>query len=364
MTKETCKVWLQVCLMVGVVYLFLVSIGLMGSSFKLFGTGLARQLVHMTSNPVVGLFAGILATSLVQSSSTTTAIVVGLVAAGGLSVEGAVPIVMGANIGTSVTGTLVSLGHITRREEFRRARAGATVHDFFNVIAVLILFPFEMACGYLQRFSEVVAGGFAGVGGLRIGSPIKLVVGPVVHQLMDLLDNSAVLCLLLSLALLYLSLKLMVDLARGLVVSRAEQFLNRYLFGAPLPAMLFGLVLTALVQSSSITLSLVIPLVGAGILTVEQIFPYALGTNVGTTVTAMLAALSTGNVAAVTIAFVHLFFNVSGIALVYPLRAIRRIPVRLAVSVADFTSRSKIVSIVYIVLFFYVVPGLVILLWR
>jgi solute carrier family 34 (sodium-dependent phosphate cotransporter) len=363
MSRESWKVWLQVVLMAAVLYLFLVSIGLMGSSFKLFGTGLANQILRMTANPVVGLFAGILATTLVQSSSTTTSIAVGLVAAGGLSVAGAVPIVMGANIGTSVTATLVSLGHLTRKEEFRRALAGATVHDFFNVIAVLILFPLEIAFGFLQRLSEAVAAGFVGVGGLKVASPIKLAVGPTVAQLIDLLGGNATLCLLLSLALMYLSLKFMVDLARGLVVSRAERFLNRYLFGAPMMAMVFGMILTALVQSSSITTSLVIPLVGAGILSIEQIFPYTLGANVGTTVTAMLAALSTGNVAAVTIAFAHLFFNISGIVLVYPLRVVRSVPVRLALSVAAYTSRSRLAAVLCIVAFFYVLPGFVILMW-
>ena len=364
MSREAWKALSQMLLMAGVLYLFLVSIGLMGSSFKLFGTGLAHQLVRMTANPVIGLFAGILATTLVQSSSTTTAIAVGLVAAGGLSVAGAIPIVMGANIGTSVTATLVSLGHITRKEEFRRALAGATVHDFFNVIAVLILFPLEIATGYLRHLSETVAAGFAGVGGLKMASPIKLVVAPAVDQLTALMGSNATFCLLLSLALMYVSLKFMVDLSRGLVVSRADRFLNRYLFGAPMLAMLFGLVLTSLVQSSSITTSLVIPLVGAGILTVQQIFPYTLGANVGTTVTAMLAALSTANLAAVTIAFAHLFFNISGILLIYPIRAIRSVPVRLAVSVAEFTSRSRWAAIIFILSFFYLLPGLVIFLWR
>ncbi len=364
MSREAGKAWLQLVLMAAVLYLFLVSIGLMASSFKLFGAGFAHQLVQTTSNPLCGLFAGILATTLVQSSSTTTSIAVGLVAGGGLTVAGAVPIIMGANIGTSVTATLVSLGHITRKEEFRRALGGATVHDFFNVIAVLILFPLEIGFGFLQKLSETAAVGFANLGGLKFASPIKLVVGPAVHQLLELLGSTAWLCLVLSLVLMFLSLKFMVDLARGLVVSRAERVLNRYLFGAPTLAMLSGMVLTALVQSSSITTSLVIPLVGAGILTVQQIFPYTLGANVGTTVTAMLAALSTGNVAAVTIAFAHFLFNVAGIGLIYPLAPIRAIPVRLAISVAAFTSRSRAAALLLILAFFYVLPAVVILISR
>jgi solute carrier family 34 (sodium-dependent phosphate cotransporter) len=141
------KTVLRVVLLGVVLYAFLVSIGLMGEAFKIFGKGVAHQLMTMTANPMVGLFTGILATTLVQSSSTTTSITVGLLAAGSLSIEGAIPIIMGANIGTSVTNTLVSMGHITRPEEFKRALAGATIHDFFNFLTVLILFPLELAFG-------------------------------------------------------------------------------------------------------------------------------------------------------------------------------------------------------------------------
>ena len=364
MTREGWRTCGQVFLLIAVLYLFLVSIGLMGSAFKLFGKDLARQLIEMTSNPLVGLVAGILATSIVQSSSTTTSITVGLVAAGGLSIEGAIPIVMGANIGTSVTCILVSLGHITRREEFRRALAGATVHDFFNLITVVVLFPLEVSTGYLRYLSSYAARAFAGVGGLKVASPLKLAVQPTVDALTDLLWQNGTLVLIVSLVMLYLALKFLVDLTRGLVVRRAERFLHRYLFGSPLLAMMFGLFLTALVQSSSITTSLVIPLVGAGILTVEQIFPYTLGANVGTTVTAMLAAMSTANVAAVTIAFAHFFFNVSGIVMVYPIRQIRFLPIRMAHLFAALTSRSRGLAVAYILVMFYGIPGLMIFFWR
>ncbi|MCZ6621799.1 MAG: Na/Pi symporter, partial [Deltaproteobacteria bacterium] len=114
-------------------YLFLFSINLMGASLKMFGKGFAETLIASTSVPLVGLFIGILATSLIQSSSSTTAIVVGMVGGGVLTVSNAIPIIMGANIGTSVTNTLVSLAHINRTLEFRRSFSASTVHDFFNL---------------------------------------------------------------------------------------------------------------------------------------------------------------------------------------------------------------------------------------
>ena len=358
------KVWLQALLLAVVLYVFLVSIGLLGSSFKLFGKGLASQLIEMTSNPMVGLVAGVLATTLAQSSSTTTSIAVSMVAAGALTIEGAIPVIMGANIGTSVTNTLVSMGHITRPEEFKRALAGATVHDFLNLCCVLLLLPLELATGYLQSLATMASAAFSGAGGMSFSSPLKALTKPAVTLLLDLVQKNPTLGVILALVLMYAALKFLVDLAKGIVVQRSGRLLNRYLFGAPIVAMLFGAVLTVLVQSSSISTSMVVPLVGAGILTLEAVFPFTLGANVGTTVTAMLASLATGNLAAVTVAFAHLFFNLTGIVAIYPFKPLRQIPLALARALAQLTSRNRAYAFVYVVGVFYVVPLALILVWR
>ena len=364
MKKETWIICAQVALLALVLYVFLVSIGLLGAAFKLFGKDFAQQVIQTTANPLVGLLAGILATTLVQSSSTTTSIVVGMVAAGALTIETAIPVIMGANIGTSVTNTLVSMGHITRKVEFKRALAGATVHDFFNLLAVVVLLPLEIAYGYLHRLASAAADAFVGFGGMKLSSPLKAIVKPAVGLIKGALGENAILCLIVAIVLMYLSLKFLVDLAKGIVIQRSGRFLNRYLFGAPMVAMAFGVVMTVLVQSSSITTSLIIPLVGAGILTLEQVFPFTLGANIGTTVTAMLASLATGNIAAITVAFAHLFFNLTGIAFVYPFAPIRQIPLRLARGLAELTSRSRVYAFVYVGLAFYVVPLTLIYFWR
>ena len=363
MRRDNLILWTQVVLLALVLYAFLISIGLLGASFKLFGKGLAQQLIETTSNPLIGLFAGVLATALVQSSSTTTSIAVGMVAAGALTIEGAIPVIMGANIGTSVTNTLVSMGHITRKEEFRRALAGATVHDFFNLITVIILLPAEILFGYLRITATFLASAFEGAGGMKFASPLKTITKPAVKMLAELLGENPVLCLIVALLLMYLALKFLVDLAKGVVIQRSERILHRYLFGAAPVAMLFGAMMTVLVQSSSITTSMIVPLVGAGVLTLEQVFPYTLGANVGTTVTAMLAAL-TGNVAAVTVAFAHLCFNLTGIAIIYPFKFIRRIPMAMARGLANLTSRSRVYAFVYLGLVFYLIPFALIYLWR
>jgi len=343
----------RLALLLVLMYVFFVSITLMGASFKFFGKDFASKLLETTSSPLVGLFIGILATSLVQSSSTTTSMTVGLVAAGALDVTRAIPIIMGANIGTSVTNSLVSVGHISRPAEFKRAFAAATVHDFFNVLAVIILFPIQVSTNLLGRSATVLANGFEGMGGLKLSSPIKLVTKPAVHWISELTHESGWLMLIISVILLFIALRYIVVLLRGMVIGRVQTFFNEKLFVNAVRAFAVGLALTVAVQSSSITTSLAVPLAGAGILTLAQIFPMTLGANIGTTITALLAALATGSPAAVTVAFAHLLFNIFGIVIIWPFR---RIPMWMAETLAGWALRSKLIPVLYILVLFYIVP--------
>jgi sodium-dependent phosphate cotransporter len=347
---------LRPLLVLGLLYVFFLGLDLIGLSFKLFGKGFAEQLMAGTSDPFVGLVVGILATSLVQSSSTTTSMTVALVAAGGISLQGAIPIIMGANIGTSVTNTLVSLGHVTRREEFRRAFAGATLHDFFNLLTVAILFPLELMTGYLAKTAELVERTLEGAGGIHLFNPLKEAVRPLATWITELLGSSGWLTLIAGGLCLFGALKLLVDVLKALLTSRAEQILNRTLFRSPLLAIGAGLLITVMVQSSSITTSVMVPLVAAGVVTLEQLFPLTLGANLGTTITAMLAALATGSAAAVSVAIAHVLFNVTGAAILYPLPPVRRIPLALARGMGNLAAERRWLAVVYILVAFFGIP--------
>jgi sodium-dependent phosphate cotransporter len=125
--------------------------------------------------------------------------------------------------------------------------------------------------------------------------------------------------------------------------------------------MLVGLVVTAMVQSSSITTSLLVPLAGAGLITLRQAFPVTLGANVGTTVTALLAALAVSGVnasAGITIALVHLIFNLSGILLIFPIEHFRRIPLSAAQWLANTAAESRRWALAYVAVLFYGLPAL------
>jgi sodium-dependent phosphate cotransporter len=343
------------------IYFFLVSIRLMGVAFKLFGAGFAEALIAGTTSPFIGLFAGILATSLVQSSSCTTSIVVGLVASGSMTVSNAVPIVIGANIGTTVTNTLVSLGHIHRRDEFERAFAGATCHDLFNWLSVIVIFPLQVRFGIISGVASFLTGVFVKIGGIHIINPLKVATEPTVKLLGFACLNHPIIILILGVIILFVTLRFITRLMRGLATTRAEIGLNEHVFRSPMRAFLLGASLTSIIQSSSVATSLMVPVVGAGIVSVEKKFPYTLGTNVGTTVTAILASLATASPAAITIALSHLVFNVIGIAIFYPLR---KIPIWLALRLGCVAARKRVCVAIYVVGLFYVLPLAMILIWR
>ncbi len=345
-------------------YGFLVSIGLLSKAFTMFSGGFVNNLIASASNPLLGLFVGILATTLVQSSSTTTSLVVAMVGSGSMPIHTAIPIVMGANIGTSVTNTLVSLGHLSHGREFERAFAASTVHDFFNIFAVVILFPLQVTTNFLGILAADLAEIFQEIGGLTFASPLKMVTGPAVNGVTHALDGHPWLLLILAMVIMFASLRYLVVALKKIVLGRVEAFFDQTLFANAGRAMLFGLFITVLVQSSSITTSLAVPLAGAGVLSLVQIFPYTLGTNVGTTITAMLAALAVGEISAVTVAFAHLLFNICGIALIWPIPAIRRIPLRLAGNFAAVAANHRWLAIAYIVICFYAVPFAAILILR
>lgn len=361
---------LQVIALGTVLMLFFTSIELLGDSFKLMGQGVAEELLRMTSNPFVGLFIGILATSLVQSSSTVTSMTVSIVAGGGLGIAGAIPIIMGANIGTSVTNTIVSLGSVTRKDEFKRAMAGATVHDFFNFLVVAILFPLELLFQFVSLPAIYLTDALAGVGGTELLSPVKQVTEPIAGWVIQLVGANGILVLVMGLLLLFVSLRYLVRLLRGLVLGRFENLLHRYIFGRPVISLASGVLLTFLVQSSSITTSITVPLVGAGILTVAQIFPFVVGANIGTTMTAIVAALvlasegSPASIAALDVAFSHLMFNLFGTIIFLPLPQLRRIPIGLAHKLGALAVKNRVYALVYLVSVFFLIPLVTILSTR
>jgi len=362
--------WLLIAFLV---YLLITAVGMIGSGFKGATKGQAMELFAFATNPFMGLMVGVIATSLIQSSSTVTSIIVGLVA-GGLSVEMAVPMVMGANIGTTITNTIVSLGHVGRKKEFRRAFAAATVHDFFNLMAVVIFLPIEIIFHPLQKIggylaSSLVGGDNLSVKGFNFIKPItKPVIGEFkafAHWISEPAGN--VILVILGILVIFLSIIFVGKLLKKLMVGSAKKIMHSAIGKGPVTGIFSGSIVTILVQSSSTTTSLMVPLAGNGIFRLKQIYPFTLGANIGTTITALLAATAISGetaVLALQIALVHLVYNSTAVVLIYGIKNLRNLPIRGALWLANVAANKKIYALAYLLGVFFVVPGLMVLLYQ
>lgn len=356
--------WLGVLVLI---YLLIVAVGAIGAGFKSATGERAEELFAFATNPFLGLVVGTVATALIQSSSTVTSIIVGLVA-GGLPVATAVPMVMGANIGTTITNTLVSLGHITEKAEFKRAFAAATVHDFFNLLSVIIFLPLEILFHPLEKASLFLANAFVGGGSMSMSN--FNVVKTVTELLVDLLKRvthilpapfDGILLILIGIGLIFLTITLIGELLKVLMVGRAKEILHVAIGRGSIAGIVAGTLITILVQSSSTTTSLMVPLAGAGVFDLAQIYPFTLGANIGTCITALLAATAiTGAeaVPAMEIAMVHLLYNVLGVVIIYGIPFLCKLPLLGAETLAEVASNRKSLAFGYIITVFFLIPGL------
>lgn len=351
--------------LIGLIYVMLVAVGTIGSGFKFAAGDQARSLFEFASNPFTGLVIGMVATALIQSSSTVTSIIVAMVA-GGLPITIAVPMMMGANIGTSITNTIVSLGHVAKKEEFQRAFNAATIHDFFNVLSVFIFLPLEIAFGLLEKLSGFIVSLFDTGAGASVGSfnPIKAVTGPAT----DLIASSVsflpsiypgVAKIVIGIGLIVLSITYMGKIMKSLMVGRAKDILKQSIGKGPISGIASGTIVTVLVQSSSTTTSLMVPLVGSGVLKARDIYPFTLGANIGTCITALIAALGVSGdnaMFALQIALVHLLYNVLAVLLIFSIAFLRELPPKLSYLLSVKASDNKLYGLAYIAGLFFVLP--------
>ncbi|XP_055981569.1 sodium-dependent phosphate transport protein 2B-like isoform X2 [Sorex fumeus] len=442
----------KLILLLGFLYMFVCSLDVLSSAFQLLGGKVAGQFFSnnsIMSNPVAGLVIGVLVTVLVQSSSTSSSIIVSMVASSLLTVRAAIPIIMGANIGTSITNTIVALMQAGDRNEFRRAFAGATVHDFFNWLSVFVLLPLEAATHYLELLTNLVVNSFHFKNGEDAPALLKVITDPFTKLIIQLdkkvisqiamndemaknksmvkiwcktftnmtqmnvtvpspdnctspdlcwtdgyqiwtlknvtykenidkcrhifvnfnLPDLAIGIILLIVSLLVLCgclimiVKILGSVLKGQVAIVIKKTLNTDL---PFPfgwvtgylAILVGAGMTFIVQSSSVFTSAITPLIGLGVISIERAYPLTLGSNIGTTTTAILAALaSPGSTlrSSLQIALCHFFFNISGILLWYPI-PFTRLPIRLAKGLGNISAKYRWFAVFYLIFFFFLTP--------
>lgn len=355
----------KVVYIIGSVLLFIFALDLMISSLQELGSSTANTIIQATADPFTGLFIGLLITAMIQSSSTTTSMVVALVASGSISIEHAIPIIMGANVGTTITSTVVSLGFVNKKNEFRRAVAAGTYHDFFNILTVVILFPLEYFYGFLSTLSTFVAHQFFHPGGTIIDKKFTHLL-PGVTSLIDfLVENipNRIVLVVFSAALLLTSILVFRQLISRLFMARSPQRFSTLFFKSKLKAFSWGIFTTALIRSSTVTTSLVVPLVAKKVVTLQKASPFLLGANIGTTITAFIAALLNSSTASsVSLALAHFFFNLLGVLIFLFVPGLQQVPILLARYLGKATYQYRPAGFIYLLLVFFVIPFLLIYL--
>lgn len=351
------SIFFKVIVIVSAIMLFLLSIELMGLSIGALTGGMADSISNVTANPFIGLFIGLLSTALLQSSSTTTSITVAAVASGAISLGNAIPIVMGANIGTTITSTIISMSYISKQKEFRKAVAAGTSHDFFNILTVLFLFPLEVKYHFLERLSGSISSVFnvksestpLETGGFGFASVFESCTEWLIGNL------GPVITLILGVILIFVCIKLISKWLYKILIGRTQDRFENAIFKTRYRAFGWGLVITSLAQSSSLTTSLIVPLVATGKVKIKKAFQFIMGANIGTTITALLAAIFQSE-AAISLALVHLLFNLSGVILFFLIPYFSKIPVYLAKRMGKVTMQIRLVGFAYILLAFFLLP--------
>ncbi|QDH78905.1 Na/Pi cotransporter family protein [Echinicola soli] len=360
--KEYNHWWIMAVQMLFALILFMTSIDLLTVSLLNMNNEVANEIFLATNNPFVGLFIGLLMTALIQSSSTVTAMVVAVVASGSLSIMQAVPIVMGANIGTTLTSTLVSFTYIMKKSEFRKAISTGVLHDLFNIITVIILLPLEYYFGFLSKVAAFVSSSLLSVtDGIDEDYTYNIIFTRSLSNLIIDWIKIPILALVTSVIILFLSIKILSSSVYKTFISPSFKEVSKHIFKYPYRSFAYGVFFTAAVQSSTVTTSLLVPAVATKKVSLNKVFPFIIGANIGTTITAAIAAIYKTE-AAIAIAIVHFLFNFIGALVFLPFPVLRNIPVKLAIHFGKNAAKKKVIGVAYILLTFFIIPFILIYL--
>lgn len=337
-------------------FVFLWSLDLMTSTFHHIGNETVIKVLSITSNPFISLFIGLFITAVIQSSSTSTSLIVAVVASGGMALENAVPMIMGANIGTTLTSTIVSLSYITDNKEFKNAIATGVMHDFFNIMTVMILFPLEYYYHLLSKLSVSVASIFnlsttpSKTGQVASNGLFDMINGFFIESV----DNKVILVLISCIAL-FASIKIISKIISKRMIGSSDDRFQEVFFKNTLNSFGLGTMLTAAIQSSSITTTIIVPLGATGKIHPSKIFPYIVGANIGTTITALIAAFNKSE-AALSIALVHFLFNLIGTLIFLFIPYLKQLPIQYARKFGMMTTQYKVIGFFYILFVFFILP--------
>lgn len=410
---------LHICSFFTILYFLFAGTVLLASSVQVLGSCYgARILAENFNNPISNVMAGIIATSISQSS-TVTNFVIGSLAGNGLTVQQCIYMAMGANMGNTIINSIFALAHFKSKTALELAIAGASVNDIFYLLTIAIMLPLEMASKILYRLSTAATLSYSTTG-YRWEGLIQMVVTPLTNKIiianngiMEAIvsgeigsceesypiscegrdktfdtcntgliscDESTGICpiffseeatqksdqvkgaITLTIALLiitvclysmmFLIYKMLVATPVG-IIARGSSF-NVYV------TMIYGCAFGLLLGNSSATESMLTPLVGMGVIELDQMFPWSLGSNVGFSLSTILLALSTGKEGFIQVAFANFVFNVIGVIFWFVIPVMRKFPLHGALILGILSNAWRVLPLIYVSITFFGIPFLLI----
>lgn len=374
--------WIVVFLSIFVV---IIGINLITDGVYNVGGFKTAHLYDLARYPLVGLLIGIVATAVLQSSTTTTTLTVAAVGSGLVSVPVAVPLIMGANIGTTITALIVAFSYVGDRREFKMAFSTASMHMWFKILVVMTLAPIELIFHPLQRFSsylaELVLG--QGVSTIPTTTMMRVLTDPIINLIgmngfFGLIGSdqvAALLCLIAGTLFILFAVRVMSSQLRTITAATAQTLMDFFSTPSNSPRLTYrrsflgfgaGAFFTMLVTASSVTVASMLPFAVSGTMKRRAILPVILGANVGTTLTALLATLAVvgqHGEFALRAAFIHVLINLMGAIVVLMVPKIGDAICLLSAMTAKLARRSYSISLATIVGGYIALPAIILVIY-
>lgn len=340
------------------IYFFVSGIVLIKSSAVILGESLTEKIVLLIRDTTSGVFAGWIGTALLHSSGAFDSIIVAFTSSGAIPLSLAVATIIGAEIGTSVTPFLVSvLGHLRKKARLTASFNVTMSHVLYNLFTLLLFYPAELFFGVFTKIAQQGSNIFVKASYLNAIPDVIDIATPWVSVLLEYIP--AWLGLILGGASLILALMVLEKYMVGIFSIPTSWNIIRATFTKPFRAFIAGFIFTVLVPSTTVMVSLLVPLAGSGVILADYyILPYILGANIGTVFDVMIAALATGDPISLGVWLVHLSINLIGACIFLPLlKPFSRLVRFVAEKIAGSPKWTLIVTII-----FHAVPIVILIL--
>ncbi len=333
-------------------YLFILAIQLLKKASGMIAPD-AKQFIFANLSPIKAIAAGWFSTTLAQSSGAVSSVAISFAGNNIIDLPTAVYILVGASMGTTITALIISLITVTsKRKDFRHGFEIALCYSIYSFFLVFIVFFLEYFFALFSRTALYLAKLFEGnFSYLRVPDIVDLITSPLVSPLSEnnFLFVFVIAFLILIFALKYIG-RAIIEVLGGEV--KAKNFVNRH-FDSPIKAYFLGVLLTAIVFSSSITISLLVPLAVAGLIGLRRSIPFILGADLGTFTDTFLVSLIVGETNAIAAAFAYAMFAIIGAVVFLP-------NTNFLFRITKFTSK-KLIKIsrkkaFYVLLLFVLIP--------